>query len=340
MNRNLLDKMSSDMHIAPYLNENKESFACRVIYSALAEWMRFFVLDENETGIVLPKSKVYMLKRGQEIISSLLEVFPECKPWFIDKESQDNTYKEFVSSFRENMIQTGELICDDENHVHLPSLSFIAYGDDVDRVIGYLGKFTGIQAASGITRIAEQSDDNNSIIKREHIYETLDVYSFFDKACWTKCDSIEPYEFFIPQLKASLYNSWDRKPDNVSKFYLARIQIFNSINEFYILKRENTSWYVQRLNDVMVSMKEYRRIMLWLRNQAGNPMELYYTFHDNLVVINRFCRFPLNEESVMKAFGWPIGNDYADEMQFAVPIEIWPSISKIISGIDIEIKER
>jgi len=340
MNSNLLEKMSSDMHISPYPNENKESFVCRVIYSALAEWMRCFVLDENETGIVLPKSKIYMLKRGQDILTSLLEVFPECKTWFVNKDSQDNTYKEFVSSFRELMIKTGELTCDDDNHVHLSSLSFITYEDNVDRVIGCLGKTNSILIASGITRIVDRLNDSNAINKRNHIFESLSVNSFYDKASWTRCDSIEPYEFFIPQLKTSLYNSWDRKPDDVSEFYLARIQIFNGINEFYILKREKTSWYVQRLNDVMVSMKEYRRVMLWLRNQAGNPMKLYYSIHDNVVVINRFCRFPSNEETIMKTFGWPIGNDYTDDMQFVIPIEMWPAISRMINGIEIEIKER
>ena len=337
MNKQLLRKMSEDMQIDAYQGENIDQFACRVIHSALAEWMRCFILDLDEKGVEFPKSKVYVLRRGQRILAHLLGVFPECRKWFVSPDTHDESYKEYISFLRESMIQSEEFIFDDSRiSVPMPSLYDCGFG--VFRLVGDIDNDVSKAKVCGITRIVGDSHLGNLLVKG-FLLHSLDVRELFEKSHWTVCDTIENYEFFKPRYKAPLYSSWDRIPDVTMNYHLSRIQLINGMSEYYLMKCQGAQWSASRLNEVLVARNEYRRIMLWLRKSVENPMKLYFRYMGNCVVFNRNCRFPATEETVINTFCWPIGAVYLDDMSFVAPIELWPMMLEVAKQLSIEVQE-
>lgn len=338
MNKQLLQKMSEDMQIDAYQGESIDQYACRVIHSAMAEWIRCFVLDEDENGTAFPKSKVYVLRRGQRILSHLLEVFPECRNWFVDPNTHDESFKEYISFLRDSMIDSEELVVDDAR-ISLPILTLYDCGSSVLRLVGDMCNNASKARICGITRIVDDVEINNLLV-RNLLFYSLDVGNLFEKSQWTSCESIENYEFFKPRYRAPLYSSWDRNPDNTIQYHLSRIQLIHGMSEYYLMKCRGDKWSASRLSNVLVARNEYRRVMLWLRKNVDNPMKLYFHFVDDCVVFKRNCRFPATEETIIKTFCWPIGRDFLDDLSFVASIELWPMILKIAKQLCIEVKEN
>ncbi len=85
MNDNLLTKMSQDLLIFPFENENKQHFCARVIYSGMVLWMKAITLDNFElfADSYHSVSKHHHYKRSEEILKHMLDFFPESRDGFL-----------------------------------------------------------------------------------------------------------------------------------------------------------------------------------------------------------------------------------------------------------------
>ena len=333
----MVKAMQRDLNIFQYAGESIPSYEQRLLYSACAQWVRYFVLDQNEMGEYYPKSKKYLLRRGKETIPYLIEAFPECVKWF-SSEGEEWTFKKFIQDIREDMIATGELLIDEEHKVCVPSFTRVPLIENIDRIKGISKSKLHNEAYVGITRIA-QSDSDDLTPYRLRIDSRMFSEKLFSEGVYSTCNDIDKYEFFNPESKNALYLSWDNKPNNNKRFAFARIQIINGLQEYYLFrKKEDDRWENVHLQEYYKDSGEYRRIMLALRAEAGNPMQAIFKERSEVVLLKLFCHLPRVQEMQLRTFCWPM-ESYDDRLNYVVPRQIWPAIMELLADLNIKLRE-
>ena len=337
MNQSMVKAMQRDLNLFQYTGESMLSYERRILYCACAQWIRYFVLDQNEMGESYPKSKKYLLRRGKETIPYLIEAFPECVKWF-SSEGEEWTFKKFIHDIREDMISSGELLIDEERKVCVPSFAKIPLIGNIDRIKGISKSKMHYETYVGITRIAK-SDSDEQTPYRLRIDSREFSDQLFSEGVYSTCSDIDKYEFFNPESKKALYLSWENKPNNNKKTAFARIQIINGLQEYYLFRRKgNDRWENARLQEYYKDSGEYRRIMLALRAEARNPMKALFIDRREVVLLKLLCQLPRIQEIQLRTFCWPI-ESHEDRLNYVVPKQIWPMITEMLADLNIELQE-
>lgn len=329
MGNRAIESMQHDMRVFPYIGEDQELYAGRLVYSALCHWLRYCILDgsfEETPG----KSKVYVLKRGKDILSTLLRSVPEAKGWMADSDD------DVVRRIRDRMIRANELLeSKEDNRLYLPKHCIFQCGNNVIREVGLPGD-TDFEH-SGVTRI-------KSVNHTDYTRFDLDLKEYVDQiyseAKWISTNDISRFDFFDPNSANPPYKSWNNRPSDKLHLKLARLELFNGQRDYYLVKEDRGNYLISRIPESLQEMKEERRIILGLRYMACNPINAYYTFEKRVVILKFLCRLPIEGENYVETFSWPM-NNYADKMNYVVPFKMWDEIQAYIqNSLGIILRER
>jgi len=209
----LLDEMAKDMKIYPYQGEDLILYRSRLVYSAIAHWIRYIsqdYLSDDFQG----KSKAYILKRASEELNAFIITFPDLKDWFCQETSE---IEDVIRDIRNKMLGAGELVeINSCEKITLPEYCENACGEGVVRVIG-ISKTELALEHIGVTRIFLDS-------KREFISTSnQNVEQFFEwiykNAKWGECNNINDFELFDSYSKKPPYQSWTDKKDKSQKYH-------------------------------------------------------------------------------------------------------------------------
>ena len=338
MNRQLFNSMKNDLGIIPYNDESDFSLLIRTLYSACAKWMRFFVIDQDENGKPYPKSKHYILNRGKETISHLIEAFPEIRGWFVS-EDEEWPYMGFIREMRELMITGGEILPDDTGRLMLPEYTLRPITENTFRIYGMPKEVENgnkKETYVGITRIRED------ISSKDPLFLRVDSITFaknvFSAAVYGPCSEMDRFEFFNPYSRSALYQSWENKPGKNARFALGRTQIINGMHEYYLFRKsEGGQWENARFPDYYKEHGEHRRVMLAQRFESGNPMNALYKDCGNVCLLRLYCRIPLQQEIQIRLYGWPV-NTYGDMFNYIIPKQVWPIVEDICRELYIKLQ--
>lgn len=334
----LVNVLSKDMGVSPYLGESSQNYKCRLIYSAICEWMRYATQDkygdENSS-----KSKHYLLSRCTEILNGFLEYEPECRIWFEDEDSDEKTVANAIRSIREKMIRSGELVeVTEKKHLTVPRYNEINCALGYSRLYGFSEQPEQVSMV-GITRI-KQSNKNDSFEQLNHYDLEKYLHWIFERGEWVVCDDIERFEFFDITSKRIPSQSWIDKPIKSFERHIARITLYNGYHEYWVLKYLDGKWYCRALETVMQEYKEERRILLGLKKIYGNTMKAEMEYKAPVILLRLFCRLPVKEEIILDTFAWPL-TGYNDKVCYVVPYKLWDSIKEYLTDdLGIEIKEK
>ncbi len=340
MDESLLQAIQKELNINPYTGENEIQYAVRLLYSACASWMRYFVLDEDEYGNAYPKTKKYLLNRSKETISRLLEAFPECQNWFID-ETDTSPFMGFIQTLRERMLESGELLSNDEAKIVLPKASAVSINGEGDwvRVLGFDDQEKNKNIIStGIARIRPGDSECKKELECPFNSEEF-VQKILGIKKWSICGKLDDFEFFDPTTKRPLYQAWIQPDKTEGKLSLGRLAIINGKYEYYMFKKVGRAWENIKLPTFFQDKREQQRIMLGLRSKVGNPMRADFKKAGQCIILYLYCRLPLIEETRLKTYCWPL-NSYNDEICYVVPWQLWPKIHQMCENLCIKPEEK
>lgn len=328
MDKQLEATMRLDMQILKYQGESQMNYEGRLIYSGIAEWIRYIILDETglSEGV---QSKAYVLRRVRSLIDNFVKSVPSAKDWLIPDKGDEDNISDTISSIRDAMTVSGELLeVDENNNLELPLFQTITLNDNCSRITG-LNHEKIISRYVGISRIIPSVDSDNGT----YIWNTLPVdemlLNIFNSAKFTECSNVEDYEFFNPLSKKIPSNSWSTHPIREQGHLLARNSSFNGLHEYFAFIHEKDSYSYYKFPDVMNKEKEERRVLLGLRYEYQNPMVAYYEDKDSVVLLHLHCRLPLSIEGIIKTFSWPLHN-ISDFQNFVIPIYLWNNIKNLL----------
>lgn len=335
MNAELKLQLQKDLNITQYMGERVADYECRLIYSAMAEWMRVMVFDQT-TDDPSKKSKNYLLRHGRTVLNSFITSSRELQSWFLEDGEGVHEADAPIREIRNRMLASGEYIRIFPSHdITLPMFKRISINAFCERLIGAGGNdYRNIQHV-GITRIisTDTSYDN-------HSWKIEDFMQWISKISkWETVTELDRYVFFNPFSLQPPYKSWGDLPVKNMEIHLARLSLYNGLSEYYLFhKDEKGRWSNTLLPEVLSEGKEERRIILGLRNMCNNPVVAKFDVKGEVGELRLFCRLPIREESYIETFCWP-HRYFLDKLSYIVPMVVWPEIKQMLEeqlGMSIE----
>lgn len=337
MNNTLLSKIAQDLNVVQFINEPQNLYIARVVYSALAAWMKIIPLDGyNEKDVASTSvTKKYHTQRAKEILDEILCFFPEIRYWFYDVESlQDNSFP--LHSIQELLVANDELFIDDtSNRIYAVASTTKKISESLagDKVVpdNLIMRYNGVHCFSKI---------EDGIVYKS---EPINGAEFFDNLIKSLPFSVDNWnvekEYFDPTIETmTFYKSWLEKAP-VQKYYVSRIGTGIKQYRYFIETLKNGKRFSCKLNEFFLESGNLKRILLTLRSKANNPLRIKAIRYKDHVEINKnITALPYPEEYMIRALGWPI-QSISDEFHYVYNNEVWPQIHRIMENLTIDMDE-
>lgn len=335
MEKDLLFTIAQDLKIRQFSNESDISFANRVIYSAMACWIKTCTQDniiDNSLGV----SRKHILERCTEILTAFTERYNYINTYFTDSTDADFNP---IGELRKRLFQNGDIVnVGFDTNIGLAETNIIQISDDVSQAVGCLN--AGYDFYSGVSTMTHN--------KNGEMYNYFDSIKWFNdyvkNAGWFINNKLEGYEYFNPSKKNSTnYKCWEelRISYELNVSLIRKKNVITSAYEYFLLKIQNGIAYIHTLDmDYYSQSFEYRRFQFVLRKLANNSQNATIHYYKNEYALLEFYAYlPLKESSFFESFAWPLNNINNKTKWILLP-ELWHSSKKILEDLGIKLEEK
>lgn len=334
MKNEILVAMASDMKITKYESESDAQYVQRVLYSALACWIKAATLDRDMSQPnAVGASKKHIKEKCTQILEATLDRVPEARGYFYHEDAQYDA----VTVVRKRLVQNGDIVnIGFDTDMTLVPTSAIPLNSVTVQIIGdFFGN--GI-FYSGISALRTASND----IIRDNVDAAVWLQNYCNNAWWepgaVTNDSIEYFDYSKP-VRNNSYCWQPTSVDFLQKIRFLRITINKGMYEYYIEKKKGGSIFHHKIDPVMVEMKEHRRIMLALRKMANNAPTVKLTNYKDHLKINLWIYLPLKELTFLESYGWP-SRHINDFLEWKIPLCLKEDIKNILANLGITVEEQ
>lgn len=334
MKNEILVAMASDMKITKYESESDVQYTQRILYSALACWIKAATLDRDiSQPNSLGASKKHIKEKCTQILNATLDRIPEARGYFYPEDAQYDA----VTVVRKRLVQNGDIVnIGFDTDMTLVPTSAIPLNSNTVHVIGdFFG--SGI-FYSGISALRTSSGNVN----RENTDIAIWLRDYCNSAWWeSETITNDSIEYFNPDRRVR-NNSycWQPTPvDFLQKIRFLRININKGMYEYYIEKKKGGSIFHHKIDPVMVEMKEHRRIMLAFRKMANNAPAVKLTNYKDHMKLNLWIHLPLKELTFLESYGWP-SRHINDFLEWKFPLCLREDVSIILANLGITVEEQ
>lgn len=326
--KELINIMAHDMNIQSYTNEDAESFAYRVIYSALGLWCLKSALSEKDNKKGISKNAQSILLH--DLSKKYIQLCPEAKRLvFVSK---NNDIAVFIRNIYE---QTGYLLTLDSNYnvlnnggetVKISDTDYLYFGlPETDYIVNGLG----IHCRSGKYEV--RLNDfliRDSLTPEEYLKTKYDECDFDER----NIDAKE-LEFFNPFYYGNVSSSWHgcMKPNMT----MARKSLTGPY--YRVIRKENgTLLYTDDSSGdefTALTGAEFRRLYIALKKHYDNPMQLLICpIDDEYSYIRILGQLPNREYFYLLMNAWP-RYSFFDRNNFIIRNELTTQTSKVLGAI-------
>lgn len=336
MERGLLQTAALDLGITRYSTENDAQFNNRVIYSAMACWIKAACQDRPVEGdCVEGVSRRHIHDKCNHILSAFLRRYHSSEPWFAIEDASNDA----VGLLRSRLLRHQELINVGFNtNVALSATSYISLAADLEVIHGMLfhpgARYNGI----ALTR---QPISTEAIVSSK----ITPVGSWFDAyvqtAWWEPFDMSkeEGLEYFNGRRATpNMYKCWETLiPKIEDKFMIVRRPVNVVSHEYLILNMQNNK--IHRIDPVLKDLGEHRRFMFGLRAAANNPVPGQIIKFQDHVHLKMRTYLPAKETQLLETYAWP-HNSINDRLEWDMSISVWNYIEPFLSALGMAIREE
>lgn len=333
MMNELLRTMSLDMRIDRFLDETEESFAYRVVYSALGQWC-LRTAQNNTTGVsgTTKHNQTIVLN---DLLDKYMKVFPSVADKFTDTGSQHTSFSVFIRRVYE---ETGYLLTNVDNRNEIANYGrSILVGEKAlffglpngDYTVNGLGVFAAPTSYGVSSKEFLMRDD---LTYKEYFKASFDSIDFYDREI-----DLSELEFFNPLSRNVPSRSWEKHPQ--TECTLARK---TELGPFYKVIRISDSLQfaddpIEPQSDSFTSY-EYRRLYFALKAYYGMPLKASITKMDeNYSAIMVGGHLPNREYYYLLLLSWPMRSAF-DKISFLAHNNVVKEIVNILENLGIEIE--
>ena len=337
MKDRILYAMAGDLGIDRFENESEMQYCSRVLYSAMASWVKAAALDRPVTsiqGAVQGVSRRHIFDKCMAILNEMLRRHPESRPWF-ETESETECP---IGVLQGRLIRHGDLQqVGFGTNLILAGSSQMVLSDKVGCRKGeILSQDTYYSGIAMLQKIQE-----STIFKPELVTDVTEWFEdFVHSAWWKTADMDKDIQYFNAYKKSkNNYSCWQlERPKPVKGIWFARRNICQNGYEYYLL-RQDEYLYEHRVDPFLQKVSEHRRFMMAMRHMAGNdvPIEVYHCADHVLVKLR--IHLPQRENSLLETYAWP-HNSIMDKLEWDMDELTWEFIKPHLCGLGIKLIEE
>lgn len=329
-----IDRMASDLGICRFTEESSLQFKCRVIYSAMASWIKAIAMDrppgskeESFYGV----SRKHMYERSRAVLDTFCRMYPEIGEWFDLTRADEHP----VILLRTRLLNHGDLLNEGfDTNVALSSVHSMQLTPKIETVYGEIMGESLQYSGIAVVRCKEAE------IPAENAEVTQEWIEGFLKEVWWSLElpDTTAWQYFNPSNPAKNNHSvWqDSMVEAVYGIVLARAVVNKYGYEYYLLKTKDK--LMHKLDPFLQELGYHIRIMYALRAGAGNRAVAAVKRHDGYVTLLLNAHLPLNETGLLESYAWPCRN-INDKLGWIMGDFIWNYIEPYIGALGIRILE-
>ncbi len=336
----LIRTISNDLKIERYDTESEESYKCRIIYSALAIWIKCQTVSIDGKDV----SQKFITQKCTNILQHYLSRYNDCEKWFMKNKEGKNLSP--ISILEQRLFSCGEIIRKGfQQNVSLPyyQSEFITY--NLVRIKGLLQE--GLLSNQFVSGCVILQENNNSLyfLEKDNISKEELIMKIFYQTNWTSKElHYQNIEYFNPmKKKTSLYQRWQREPlDQIHQnlpFICFRVKNEILYSYYLIRVKDGNS---TKIPEFYIKTGKVKRLLFILSAMVGNPIRYRKQTYNKLIIVKLNAVLPETENDFLCACGWPI-RSIDDNRWFVFHGSVWPVIKHyfdhlgmIEEGIKIE----
>lgn len=337
MTDEMMVTMATDLRVRQFANESLPQFMNRLLYSAMACWIKTAALDrpvsfhtDGDLGI----SRRHILDRCDSVLAEMLSRFPTSKPWFETLPGKEKA----IQLLRSRLIRHKDLLnVGFQTNLTLAPESVIPISPDLECGKGYILDPTF--SYSGIAMIRRrQTEYRFEDDERINSYEWLKDY--IKSAWWQSASLPEDIEYFNPFRKVrSNYGCWqDTLPAPVEGIIFARRNA-SPLPAEHLLVKPGEYAKLHYIDSFLQETGEYRRFQFALRKVAGNALVAYARIYLDHVHLRLSFQLPEWENRLLESFAWPC-DSVSDKLKWDMLSSIWPYIKIHLEKLGITVREE
>ena len=337
MDGEILQAMAADLGMDRYIAESEAQYCNRVLYSALACWIKAAALDqplapvqEEAQGV----SRRHILCKCTSVLNEMLKRFPESAPWFEAASDMDTPVSILLCRLirHGDLLQVGfgtNLVLAESNRTALATGVECIKGEPLLRGTRY----------SGIAMMQRTGED---IVPGSRADE--DVTTWFREyircAWWKTAGTEEDIQYFNARGKSgNNYSRWQsERPAAVEGIWLARRSVFQGGYEYFLL-RQGDYLMKHRIDPFLQKMGEHRRFMMAMRRMVRNPALVRVCRHRDHISVKLNVRLPQRENSLLETYAWPRGS-LTDWLEWDMDNCAWGGVEPQLCALGLVLTEE
>lgn len=331
----MIDKIAMDLGICRFAEESLTQFKSRVIYSAMACWMKAIALDRpvGYQGKTLSGvSRRHIYDRSHTILETIIKMFPELNDWFdLSMDSDDP-----VNLIRTRLINHGDLLnAGFDTNLALSSVHSKQITSNIETVYGKMID-DGLQY-SGVATIRNK-EASDYITKIENVCEWMQ--SYLKDASWSHdLPGQSQLQFYNPlSTSKNNYAAWQESAKSATdKIALVRTALNKNSYSYYIFRPKEK--LIHRIDPFLQEQGFHIRVMCALRSQLKNNTASIVTNFSDHIKIQLNALLPLQESIILESYAWPVRR-INDKLEWIMSIPVWGHIKPYIEALDIQITEE
>ena len=337
MEDRILHTMADDMGIFRYENESESQYCNRVLYSAMASWIKVSALDQPITSGQIDNqgvSRRHIFDKCTVILNEMLKRFPESKPWFETQQKEDTP----VALLLSRLLRHGDLL-----HVGFETNLILAGSSEIilsDRVKCRKGKVLSAGTYySGIAML--QKMQKREIFEPEAVTETTAwFWDYVKSAWWTETGIDDNVQYFNAYKRTKNNHScWQtEQPEPVKGLWFVRRNINKNGYEYFLLRKDGYL-YRHQIDSFFQKIGEHRRFMIVMRYMAGNAVPMQVDCYSDHILVKLRIHLPQKESTLLETYAWP-HSVITDRLEWDMDEYIWEFIKPHLCNLGLKLTEE
>lgn len=347
MSNILIDSIAKDLNIIRFKNEAIEFFGNRIIYSAVAAWIRTALLGKSYSDIDLDNDELdvdvmHLIQRVKPIASALISTIPHSDKWFFSEELSSMA-SNCVRKILWNMVLCNEVaVMNNRRRMSISPKKKLEFGNN-SIVLGGTSWQTSDRKIStfGFGRWIKSKSEGLYKLNDELSIPSISALDWLNRllkdAPWSNKMPEGDFKLFVPEQTKWHKDSWIicnilDTPQGISL-------IKNRVGAYILVKKDGDIIKTVLLDQWYHKTKEICRIMYAISARVGKPSCFEVTLYDDCVFVHIHSRIPKAEERLILLTSWPYKN-ISDPFIKVIPMILWNDVKNVIENLGIQCIEK
>ena len=347
MSNILIDRIAKDLNISRFNNEAIELFGNRIIYSAVAAWIRTALLGKSYSDIELDNDELsvdvmHLIQRVKPIATALISTIPHGDKWFLSDELSSMA-SNCVKIIHLNMVLCNEVaVMNNRRRMSISPEKKLEFGNN-SIVLGGVSWQTPDRRIStfGIGRWIKSKSEGLYNLNEELSIPSISALDWLNRLLkdvpWRNKIPEGDFKIFVPRQLKWHKDSWILC--NVFDIPQGISLLKNRFGAYVLVKKTGDIIKTVLLDQWYYKTKEICRIMYAISEKMEEPACFDVKLYDDCVVLHIHSRIPKAEERLILLTSWPHRN-ISDPFIKVIPMRLWKDVKNVLENLGIVCNEK